>query len=117
MSWFGFVTSGARAKFVGFALISVKHGDPPAEALPGLRAACNPPPVQPVCFLAVSSTHWRVRLEPHSLADVAHRSQADMAFTPRDLGFAPVYLSRRSMYSLVAGWLSFSSNGTIAVLM
>src|SRR5580700_1250350 len=113
MPLLGLVMLGTSTKPVGVALSSVKHWDPGSVAFPGFTGACKPPPVQFLTAAALAITQVRVRLEPHSLADCAHSSQADMELTPRDLGLAPpTYWLSKSMYFCTAGtWLA-SSKGT-----
>src|SRR5579859_1776161 len=89
MPLLGLVISGTSTKPLGVALTSVKQFDPGSVAFPGFTGACRPAPVQFLTAAALAMTQSRVRLEPHALADCAHRSQADMELIPRDLGLAP----------------------------
>src|SRR6478672_8685320 len=81
---------------------------------PGPVGACRPPPVQLLTLRALSSTHFRVRSEPHCLAASAKSSHADHACAPRRaFAFAPgLYFANASRYCCIAGLVEACSNGT-----
>src|SRR4051812_30260553 len=114
MPWFG-LRSPTILKPDGLAISSVKH----SGALPLARsdAVCSPPPVQSLIFFALSYTHFRVRLLPHSFATVANSSQADQACRPSSALAFPFgrYFWNASRYCLVAVPAFACSNGANAL--
>src|SRR5690349_4110515 len=80
----------------------------------GSVSACRPPPVQLFTLARLLTMHWRVRVEPHSLAAVAHSRNDDTACSPSWLTEPPSALTM-SMYFCTAGTLLASSSGMKAL--
>ena len=72
--------------------------------LAGLPEALRPPPVQLVTFERLLIMHWRVRVEPHALASVAHRRNEEAACSPSWLTLPPS-ASPRDEFDLGIGYM------------
>src|SRR5690348_9832363 len=64
---------------------------------PGSVGACSPPPVHSWTFASSLTMHWRVRSDPHALADCAHSRNADVACMPSS-AILPLWALTMSMY-------------------